>query len=765
MALFKVSSKSSRSDDKNLITKINKKSTSSPTSLRGGGTLLERITNIKATVAKYLFEYLDEYIIITDEKEFVKYIDKAIKNGIIAIDTETTGLNPICDKIVGLCIYTPGKKGAYVPINHISYVTQLRIEEQLDEEVVARELKRIKKAGVKNIFFNAKFDIRVIKNQLGVKLKAYWDGYLGARLLNENEGAGNKGLKPLWVKYCNKGEIQKAWSFDKLFEGICFNLIPVSVGYVYAAHDAVMTFELYEFQKQYLNPDEELCKKKGLEKVSWVFHNIEMPLVEVVVDMEDYGVEFDFGYALKLSQKYNNQLKEAEESFYNICDGYKEDIEDYKAKHPNCGLDTKINISSPKQLAILLYDIIGVTSPEKDNPRGTGEDILSKINIPLTQAILNYRGIKKLLSTYIDKMPNVVNSKTKRIHCSFNQYGADTGRFSSSDPNMQNIPSGNQEIRRMFKATDGYAMISSDYSQQEPKLLAHMSKDEGLINSYLEGKDIYASIASMVYHVPYEECLEFFPDGTVNEIGKKRRKNLKAIVLGIMYSKGANSIAKDLGISKKEAQEVFDTFFEKFPKVKDFIENSQMQAEVYGFVETNWGRKRRLPDMQLPLYEFSYVEGAGNSYDPLDFDADVSEVEVPYEIQESYTIQLDKCWSAKDKAAIKKKALENGIKIKDNGGFIAEASRQCVNSIIQGSASDMTKLAMIKIGNDEKMKELGFHLMIPVHDELIGECPIENAKEAGERLSTLMKEASTICVPAKCDVEITDRWYGEELKV
>lgn len=765
MALFKVNSKSTRTDDKNLISKISKKGIATQTILKGGGSLLERISNIKATVAKYLSSYLDKYIIITNEEELYDYISKAIENNVISIDTETTGLDPICDNIVGLCIYTPGKKGAYVPINHISYVTQLRIEDQLTEEVVAKQLQRIKDKNVKVIMFNAKFDIRVIRNQLGVKLKVYWDGYLAGRLLNENEGAGNKGLKALWIKYCNQGKIEKAWSFDKLFDGICFNLIPVSVGYVYGAHDAVMTYELYEFQKQYLELDEQYCKKKGLERVSWVFHNIEMPLVEVVVDMEDYGIEFDFGYALQLSKKYNEQLKEAEETFYLICEGYKEDIDNYRMKNPNSGLDSKINISSPKQLAILLYDIIGVTSPEKENPRGTGEEILSKINIPLTEAILKYRGIKKLLSTYIDKMPNVVNPKTKRIHCSFNQYGADTGRFSSSDPNMQNIPSGNQEIRRMFKATDGYAMISSDYSQQEPKLLAHMSKDEGLIDSYLQGKDIYASIASMVYHVPYEDCLEFFPDGTVNAMGKKRRKNLKAIVLGIMYSKGANSIAKDLGISKKEAQEVFDTFFEKFPRVKDFIDNSQMHAQVYGFVETNWGRKRRLPDMQLLPYEFSYVEGKNPNYDPLDFEADTTEQEVPYEVQESYTIQLDRCWSAKDKALIKKRALENGIKIKDNGGFIAEASRQCVNSIIQGSASDMTKLAMIKIANDEKMKELGFHLMIPVHDELIGECPIENAKEAGERLSTLMKQASEICVPAKCDVEITDRWYGEEISV
>ncbi len=266
MALFKVNTKSTRSTDKNLISKINKRSTSSPTTLKGGGSLLERISNIKATVAKYLSKYFDLYTVIRKEEDFIEYIDKAIENGVLAIDTETTGLDPICDQIVGLCLYTPGMKGAYIPINHISYVTQLRIEEQISEKVASEQMRRIKEAEVKTILFNAKFDIRVIKNQLGVKLKAYWDGYLAARLLNENEGAGNKGLKPLWLKYCEKGNQKKAWSFDKLFDGLCFNLIPVDIAYVYGAHDAVMTFELYEFQKQYLNKDEELCKQKELNK-------------------------------------------------------------------------------------------------------------------------------------------------------------------------------------------------------------------------------------------------------------------------------------------------------------------------------------------------------------------------------------------------------------------------------------------------------------------------------------------------------------------
>ena len=197
--------------------------------------------------------------------------------------------------------------------------------------------------------------------------------------------------------------------------------------------------------------------------------------------------------------------------------------------HYNSKLQEPINFQSPEQLAILLYDIIGCVNPDKEKPRAVDEKALKHINIPLTKAILEYRSITKLLSTYIDAIPAKIEPSDGRLHASFNQNGADTGRFSSSDPNLQNIPR-DGGIRCMFKATDGYYMVGADYSQQEPRVLAHLCQDENMINAYKSGRDLYSTMASLAFHVPYEQCKEFNPDGTTNHEGKERRSRIKAVV-------------------------------------------------------------------------------------------------------------------------------------------------------------------------------------------------------------------------------------------
>jgi DNA polymerase I-like protein with 3'-5' exonuclease and polymerase domains len=417
----------------------------------------------------------------------------------------------------------------------------------------------------------------------------------------------------------------------------------------------------------------------------------------------------------------------------------------------------------------MLYDILKIKPVDKNKPRGTGEEILQKMDHPVVKAILEYRGIAKLLSTYIEKMPAIANPKTRRIHASFNQIGADTGRFSSSDPNMQNIPSHNNEIRKMFRASDGYVLLSSDYSAQEPRIAAHMSKDEKMIKAYRDGKDLYVEIASIAYNLPYDECKEFRADGTKNPKGKERRNAAKAIVLGICYGKGVAAIGEDLKISKKKAQEIYDKVMVSFPGLRQLMEDSENMARDLGFVTTVWGRKRRLPNMQLPPYEFSYIDGVPKDFDPLFDDEEEFEdgvIEVDEATKQRYLNQLNRTYSWKEKEKIKARAKEQGILIKDNGGYIAAATRQCVNSRIQGSAADQTKLAMIAVGNDKKLKDLGFRMLLAVHDELIGECPKENAKEVAERFAHLMVEAAKdLSVPSKCDVEITERWYGEPLQI
>ena len=764
MALFNVPKRPGREQDTAIATK-SKSKVKAPTTVKGSG-LLGQINQIKAMVEKYLGKYKDDYIVIQDVVSLDEYFAKCIQNRVISVDTETTGLDPILDKIVGLCIYTPGQPAAYVPINHVSYVTGVRVDNQLTEQEVATSLKILLDFHPDIIMFNAKFDMRVIRNQLGVKdIYCTWDAYLAGRLLNENEES--KGLKALHQKYVLDGK-EDEFKFDALFKGITADKIPINTFYLYAAHDAIITYELYQYQKQYLYYDPTVTPeaRNGMNGVSWVFFNIEMPCIKVVCDMEDNGVKFDFDYQQKLSEKYNRLLEEKTQEFYNVCSAYDEEIEEYKKKNPNHKLDTPINIGSPTQIAILLYDIMQIEPPDPKSPRGTGEAILQKIDSPIAKAILDYREMSKLVSTYIDKLPNCVNPKDGRIHCSFNQYGADTGRFSSSDPNLQNIPSHNKDIRKMFVASDGYVLMSSDYSQQEPKVMTQMCGDPKMIKAYQEGKDLYAEIAALSFNTTYENCLEFRPDGTTNPDGKSRRSQAKSILLGVLYGRGVPSIAEQLGTTTKKAQAIKDSVFKGFPAIPKFEEDSLDMAYEKGYVTTLWGRKRRLPDLQLPEYEFKWKDGTRPDADLLDFSEEESESEVyvPDELQQKYIRRLRQAYFGQ-KRKIFEEANKEGIWVIDNTMKIADAQRQCVNARIQGSAADMSKLGMILVGNDERLKELGFRLLIPVHDELIAECPEENVKECSERFAMLMAKAaeSRLTIPIKCDVEVTREWYGESI--
>lgn len=768
MALFSVPKRAGKAQDK-AIAKSTKKSVSKSTTVKGGG-LLGQINQIKAMVEKYLGKFKNDYEIITTVDDLNKYFCACYENGVISIDTETTGLDPILDKIVGLCIYTPNRKPAYVPINHVSYVTGVRVDNQLTEGQVAGQLKwLIARSDLDIIMFNAKFDMRVIRNQLGVKnIYCTWDCYLAAKLMNENEDS--HGLKALHQKYVLDGK-EDEFKFDALFKGLSADKIPINTFYLYAAHDAVITYELYQYQKQFMYYDPTVTpdSRNGMNGVSWVFFNIEMPCVKVVCDMEDNGVKFDFEYQQKLSERYNKLLEEKTEEFYRCCSVYDSEIEEYKRKNVNHKLDTPINMGSPTQIAILLYDILQIEPPDPKSPRGTGEAILQKIDNPIAKAILDYRELSKLIGTYIDKLPDCVNPKDGRIHCSFNQYGAKTGRFSSSDPNLQNIPSHNKDIRKMFVASDGYVLMSSDYSQQEPKVMTQMCGDPKMIQAYQEGKDLYAEIAALSFNTTYDNCLEFRPDGTTNPEGKNRRSQAKSILLGVLYGRGVPSIAEQLGTSTKKAQAIKDSVFKGFPAIPKFEQDSLDMAYEKGYVTTLWGRKRRLPDLQLPEYEFKWKDGARPDDDLLDFDEEVfGEVEdtsVPDELVQKYTRRLRQAYFSQ-KRKIFEDANREGIWVIDNGAKIADAQRQCVNARIQGSAADMSKLAMILVGNDERLKELGFRLLIPVHDELIAECPEENVKECSERFAMLMSKAaeSGLSIPIKCDVEITKAWYGDVIK-
>ena len=762
MPLFTIPKRADRDSDLKAI----QKAKSNQRTVAKSNSLIDKIERIRGAVETSLGKYKDAYEIITTQERLSQYLGSAIYQEIISIDTETSGLDPMLDELVGICIYTPGEPSAYIPLNHKSYITGEKIAEQLDIETVRGAFKELLKAKPDIIMFNAKFDIRFLRNQLGLKdIYCTWDCYLASRLLNENEP--KKGLKALHQKYVLRNK-EDEFSFEALFSGVEFAKVPVNVAYMYAAHDAIITYELYEFQKKHLDINSD---REDLRNVAWVFHNIEMPCVAVVCDMEDAGIELDIRYAEQLSRTYNEQLKECEANVRHEINKYADKIAEYRRKHPSNKLDEPINFNSTTQLAILLYDVIGLEPIDRKSPRGTGVNILSRLNNPICGAVLEYRAVAKLLSTYIDKLPGCVNPNDGRIHCSFNQYGADTGRFSSSDPNLQNIPSHNKDIRKMFKATDGYVLMSSDYSQQEPKVMTQMCGDPKMIKAYQEGKDLYAEIAALSFNTSYENCLEFRPDGTTNPEGKNRRSQAKSILLGVLYGRGVPSIAEQLGTTTEKAQRIKDSVFKGFPAIPKFEEDSLEMAYERGFVTTLWGRKRRLPDLQLPEFEFRYREGISQNCDLLDFGEDegqgISGVqEVPEEIQNKYLRRLRQARFG-EKRKIFEEANKEGIWIVDNGGKIADAQRQCVNARIQGSAADMSKLAMILVGNDSRLRELGFRLLIPVHDELIAECPFENAKECRDRFAQLMSEAaeSRLSIPIKCDVEVTKNWYGNKVEL
>ena len=288
-----------------------------------------------------------------------------------------------------------------------------------------------------------------------------------------------------------------------------------------------------------------------------------------------------------------------------------------------------------------------------------------------------------------------------------------------------------------------------------------------MITSYKEGKDLYAIIASNVYHNKYEDNKEFYPDGTMNPEGKHRRTSMKSVLLGLMYGRGINSVAEQIKPHKgpttpediKEAQRVTRAFFDNFPNVEKWMNETQEFAKREGYVEDLWGRRRRLPDIQLDKYEVKY-KGSETEFNPLLYSSGINpDSDKLFE----YRKKLATVASKKDYEEIKAQAARDSVEIRDNTGFIAAAERQAVNARIQGGAASMSKRAMIAVHNDPELKALGFKLVNAVHDELIGEVSEENGEAAAKRLATLMIEAAKpeCKTPMKCDADCYHAWYED----
>lgn len=608
--------------------------------------------------------------VVTTEEELLDYIAERDELG---LDTETTGLDVFKDKLVGMSLGTD-KDCIYVPFAHEVGQNYSGSFKRIEEMLMGKDL----------YGFNAKFDMKMLRHHAEIKLRMKWCGFLAARLMYSLEESNE--LKALYVKHVDPNAT--FYEFRQLFRNKFSSYDPAIVG-AYAAVDAMKHYKLAKWQMENIGKPE----RKLLQQ-------LELPLAHQLVDIELTGVKLDTDWCTELTDLLQKDK-----------DAIAAEIE---ANYPG------LNAGSPKQVAEWLYDKLGM--PET-NGRGTNEATLAAMNNPLADKILEYRKAQKMLSTYAEKMPKIADDGV--IHCTFNQYGADTGRFSSSNPNLQNIPRDNR-FRRMFVARPGHMLVSCDYTQQEVYILAALANDQSMQDAYNKGMDFYAYMASIVFEVPYEQCLKHAEHGEL-------RGQMKSIVLGLNYDMGVAHLAKEIGKTVKETKDIYAKFFEKCPRVKQFRNEQLKFAVENGYVETVLGRKRYFATIQKPDFESE----------------DQAVADMLNKLRNDYAIRK-----------LLTDAAKEGIKVQDNRGQKAYETRQVVNSIIQGSAADMTKLAMVQAGKDEELNRLGCKILLQIHDEIIAEFPEENAEEGGRRLADLMVDVGSdlIGLRMQCDPSCMKVW-------
>lgn len=489
----------------------------------------------------------DNYELITTNERFETLIDSLDAEPIIAIDTETTGLDVYADHIVGISLTLPiADWNVYIPIGHDD-------GEQLTRSYALYRLTpMLTDANVKKVLHNANYDIQIFM-RYGIEMAGVaWDTQIAMHLLNENELSYQ--LKKLATRYLH----EPSDTFEQLFgKNALFNTIPLDVALVYAAKDTAITWKLYEFQRKYL---------EKMPSILRYYREVEVPLISAIVAMERTGFVIDTEYA----KTYGTQMQH---DIARLIDELHTEIGD-------------INLNSPVQLKDALERITR-QQLESTDAKKVLKPLASKF--PVIAKLLEYKGLEKLYSTYISVLPTKINPVTGRLHARFNPMGTVTGRFSSggNGVNLQNQP---QDARKLFVAPKGYIIIGADFSQQEYRCLAYFTHDPLLVEAYKSGKDLYSTMAARIFHVPYEEC----GDGT------KYRKKAKVGLLATVYGTSKYTLATQLGISVDEADKFLNDLFASMPKVAEWIEENKRYVRRYGYV---WAdkqyRKRRLPDATL----------------------------------------------------------------------------------------------------------------------------------------------------------------------
>ena len=498
------------------------------------------------------------YETLLTEADLNRWVDKLKQAKLFALDTETDNLDYMAANLVGISFALENGEAAYLPLQ----LDYLGAPKTLEKTTALTLLKPVlENPAIQKVGQNFKYDLTIFaRNGIDVQGVAF-DTMLESYVLNST---GRHNMDDLAKRYLGHQTISFEEIAGKGKNQLTFNQIPLEQAAEYAAEDADVTMKLQQVLW------EKLSKEPTLEKL---FKEMELPLLGVLSRMERCGVLIDSDALFLQSNEIANRLSELEEQAYIL------------AGQP-------FNLASTKQLQEILFDKLGLPVIQK-TPKGapsTNEEVLEELAFSheLPKVLVEHRGLSKLKSTYTDKLPQMVNPQTGRVHTSYHQAVTATGRLSSSDPNLQNIPIRNEEgrrIRQAFIAREGFTVVAADYSQIELRIMAHLSQDQGLINAFTQGKDIHRSTAAEIFGV------------ALDEVTSEQRRNAKAINFGLIYGMSAFGLSRQLGIGRADAQSYMDLYFKRYPGVQTFMHDIREKAKAQGYVETLFGRRLYLPDI------------------------------------------------------------------------------------------------------------------------------------------------------------------------
>ncbi|MEG9482097.1 DNA polymerase I [Mannheimia sp. HC-2023] len=522
-----------------------------------------------------------KYETVDTEAKLAAWIEKLTSANIIAVDTETDSLDSMSANLVGISFALENGEACYIPLGHKqkalpqqadmfgddeaeTEIADELVKNQLNLTACLTQLKPIlENSAIKKIGQNIKYDLTIFANY-GIELQAVeFDTMIESYTLNST---GRHNMDDLAYRYLGHKTIPFEELAGKGKNQLTFDKIEIAKAAEYAAEDADVTMKLHQVLWQKLSQEPELVK---------LFNEIEMPLVSVLSRIERNGVLIDPKKLLTQSAEIEKRLSEVEQLV-----------------HTEAG--QVFNLASTKQLQEILFDKLGLPVLKK-TPKGapsTNEEVLDELAQQghlVPKLLMEHRGLSKLKSTYTDKLPQLINAKTGRVHTSYNQAVTATGRLSSSDPNLQNIPIRNEEgrrIRQAFVAREGYKIVAADYSQIELRIMAHLSNDEGMIKAFAEGKDIHRATAAEIFGV------------ALDEVTSEQRRSAKAINFGLIYGMSSFGLSNQLGIGRAEAQKYMELYFQRYPAVQQFMTDIREVAAEKGYVETLFGRRLYLPDIK-----------------------------------------------------------------------------------------------------------------------------------------------------------------------